>query len=1044
MTQTFLRSVNLRDDIANPARLAHYHPTSRSLPVARAVLSGKATMVIAAYGSGKSLAAGIGALAVSNDAADRRLMRDLADRMAIVDVDFATEYAEHVALALPGRVAVLSGYVRDLPSALSAALGLGPADGIDDVLRAASRIKGADRIAIVWDEFGRHLEGLVKDGRSLELDDVQRLAEWASRASSPSASLTVLMHQNLLAYAGSLNQTTRHEWKKIEGRFDQIRFVEDSRELYGLVAKVVSDRKAAAGIPHKPKERFLLSREVIGQGWFDGMADEDAISDLMVRAMPLSAAALQVLPRLVARVGQNERSLFAFIEGIGLAGEVGMEEVYLAFSEAMRSDVGVGGMHRRWIEAESARSKAAPGIEREVIAAAFLLQIGAHGERRHLPMPALRLAVRCKGFSPDETEAAIEALIARKLILYRKLTDDVSVWHGADVDIASRLRDERMRRVGGFDLFAFLDAQHPAPFLRPVRHNAEFGTTRYLAGSYATVATLPSIPENPAPGTWGRIVYVICNSGDEIREARAFAASASLARTIVVVPSEPIPVLDASLEVDALVSLRRDESLLSEDPLVGQEIDELLTVARRHLSVVMHRLTTDRPTGAAWLTAGRDLGVTPELPAGVAVSALMDEWFPLTPRIANDQMMRGTLSRQMSTARVRTITRILEHSAQPGLGYSDDTSPEASIYRTVLARTGIHLERDGQGAFAEPAEVTDPGLREAWARIRAFFTVPGRRSLSDIVEALSSSPIGLPAGVIPVLVMAGYRAFGRAVSIWTDGAYVPDLLGFDSARLFLEPARHEFDVHTDDAATLAYLAEVAHLFSNRRPGPHDERVRFAQEAIRVWRSGIAEGAFRSRRMTDAARLFLRRLNTAASPSEFLLDTLPSNLGGDHASVLRALEDARNVIDGLVDGYLRDAVDVTCEVLGMPGGGEGISGIAAWVACLDVQGLMRRDDLKITDKAVLRTARDTLGGKQTPEMLARAVSSVLLQRGIEKWQDDTREHLRKELRECRHRIESASLDVLDPPESLEPIIEARIRHLQDQLGRIREARKGTGR
>ena len=56
MTQaTLLRSVSLRDDLAVPARLAHYRPTRRSLPVTRAVLEGDATMVIAAYGSGKSL-----------------------------------------------------------------------------------------------------------------------------------------------------------------------------------------------------------------------------------------------------------------------------------------------------------------------------------------------------------------------------------------------------------------------------------------------------------------------------------------------------------------------------------------------------------------------------------------------------------------------------------------------------------------------------------------------------------------------------------------------------------------------------------------------------------------------------------------------------------------------------------------------------------------------------------------------------------------------------------------------------------------------------
>jgi hypothetical protein len=101
--------------------------------------------------------------------------------------------------------------------------------------------------------------------------------------------------------------------------------------------------------------------------------------------------------------------------------------------------------------------------------------------------------------------------------------------------------------------------------------------------------------------------------------------------------------------------------------------------------------------------------------------------------------------------------------------------------------------------------------------------------------------------------------------------------------------------------------------------------------------------------------------------------------------------------------------------------------------------MRREDLKLTDKAILRTAREVLGDQYSSEMLARTVSSILLQRGIEKWQDDTRDQLRKELRECRLRIESAAMDVDQPPETLAPVIEARIRYLEVQLARIRGQR-----
>lgn len=91
MTQEiFLRAISLRDDVSVPERLAHYRPTRRSLPVVRAVIEGGATMVIAAYGSGKSLAAGIGALVVLNDPPTYKTLNPVIRRLRSIDPSLHT------------------------------------------------------------------------------------------------------------------------------------------------------------------------------------------------------------------------------------------------------------------------------------------------------------------------------------------------------------------------------------------------------------------------------------------------------------------------------------------------------------------------------------------------------------------------------------------------------------------------------------------------------------------------------------------------------------------------------------------------------------------------------------------------------------------------------------------------------------------------------------------------------------------------------------------------------------------------------------------
>ena len=290
-----------------------------------------------------------------------------------------------------------------------------------------------------------------------------------------------------------------------------------------------------------------------------------------------------------------------------------------------------------------------------------------------------------------------------------------------------------------------------------------------------------------------------------------------------------------------LTALRSDEALLGEDPLISQEIDELLSIAHRQLVLVLHRLITDRPAGTTWMHGGRALEVTPDRPAGIAASELMDAWYPLTPQIRNDQMMRNRLSRQMQTAQVRVILRIMEHGHEAHLGYPpDDTSAEASVYRTVLERTGIHRSVEEHGHFAEPDELNDPGLRAGWEQIGRFFREPQPlpKPLSEIVDVLRSRPIGLPLGVVPILVMAGYRAFARTVSLRTDGTYVPDVLGFETSRMFAEPERHTVTVYEASDATTAYLREVAYVFAHVKPRADQELVRFACDALAQWKASV--------------------------------------------------------------------------------------------------------------------------------------------------------------------------------------------------------------
>lgn len=265
---SFLRSINIQLDVGHPERFEHFRPTSKSVHLVSSLLdktSGNALFVVAPYGSGKSITAGYLGELVENRAQAASMLDVVGKRIEPVDPSVAEVAHARREGGTRGLFVPLYGHVPSAPAALKDGL-LGamrrcklgrearalerlPAENARDVFELIGscseklEAQGFDRLVIVWDEFGRHLQGLISEGRPEELDVLQLLAEVVSRTSSLPVSLVLLLHRSLLGYAGGLPSGVRREWAKIEGRFDTLQYVDDSSEMYDLIGSLVRDSR---------------------------------------------------------------------------------------------------------------------------------------------------------------------------------------------------------------------------------------------------------------------------------------------------------------------------------------------------------------------------------------------------------------------------------------------------------------------------------------------------------------------------------------------------------------------------------------------------------------------------------------------------------------------------------------------------------------------------------------------------------------------------------------------------------------------------------
>ena len=164
-------------------------------------------------------------------------------------------------------------------------------------------------ILLVIDEFGKNLESFADAPAEGDLFLLQQLAEWSHGESGlPLVSVT-LQHLAFDEYVMGVTDAQRREWAKVQGRFEDIPYVDTARQTRVLVANAWEDSG------NKAFDRAVLqwAEKELTQCRRAGLAEMFDSPTQIAGCWPLHPVAQLVLPELCSRYGQNERTLFSFL-----------------------------------------------------------------------------------------------------------------------------------------------------------------------------------------------------------------------------------------------------------------------------------------------------------------------------------------------------------------------------------------------------------------------------------------------------------------------------------------------------------------------------------------------------------------------------------------------------------------------------------------------------------------------------------------------------------------------------------------------------------
>ena len=167
-------------------------------------------------------------------------------------------------------------------------------------------------VLLILDELGKFLEfaAMYPDRQDIYL--LQQLAEAASRSGDTPLFVLGLLHQGFSAYADNLDVTSKQEWEKVAGRFEEIPFNQPLDQIVHLLSSAL-EIQTQNGFRGKQNEARAQMKYALEHGWYGPVPLKDELLDKAAQFFPLGPLTVPVIVRTMHRYGQNERSLFSFL-----------------------------------------------------------------------------------------------------------------------------------------------------------------------------------------------------------------------------------------------------------------------------------------------------------------------------------------------------------------------------------------------------------------------------------------------------------------------------------------------------------------------------------------------------------------------------------------------------------------------------------------------------------------------------------------------------------------------------------------------------------
>lgn len=755
---------------------------------------------------------------------------------------------------------------------------------------------GYSGVLLLIDELGKLFEFAARSPHKADVFLLQQLAEHASRSADQPLLLIGLLHQSFQDYGQHLDMVSRKEWAKIQGRYEDVAFLEPADQVIRMIASAIrwktktpdeALRKQIAKICRHAAECNIIPTGI----------RRDEFETAAAAAYPLHPCTLIALPFLFKRFAQNERSLFSYLSSLEPLGFqsflqshqlnrenpqfVRLEDLFDYFTQNFGSGLFRQPQARRWMEAADILDRKDNLQPQHISLVKSIGILNALGEFSPLSArePVIQYALNDSLVSTPAVASGLEFLKDQSVLTYRKFNDTYRIWEGSDVDLDERIAEGERKTRDALGLSSTLARYLQSRPLVARRHSFETGALRFFSVTYADDVNELQRLTAVKSSSDGQIVVCLSSSVAQVQQFRDLVNTLQpgIDNLLIAIPQDIGEIRAAASELAALRWVLDNTPDLRDDRAARRELGLRIADAEQLLRANVHRLLDPRddPAGSKclWFYQGVAWPTCSPVEVSQLLSHVCDKLFCDAPHIRNELIVRRSLSSQSAGARRNLVEAMLTRGAQPALGI-EGYPPERSMYESVLRATGLHTKGESDHwQISAPPKHHSTNLWPAWQRLSdlVFKLQPEPQPLDQVFRALAAAPYGVMDGLHPVLLCAFMTVHADEVTLYREGTFLPAPGVADFELLMRRPELFAIAGSRVKGARAEVVTRLA-----KGLGTKPATVTVVRELFKMVRS-LPEFAWRTNRLPDTARKMRVAFDNAKSPERFLFVELPQAL-----------------------------------------------------------------------------------------------------------------------------------------------------------------------